>query len=110
MVDAPTGTYVVVHGDDAAPVLRDVETAQVHTLEDGVDVEDGEVLTASLDAVEPLEVTWTISEIRGSAHDSDRDSRPRADPAGEGSRRRAGFGWDADDRTGRGGHYRRAPS
>lgn len=57
------GTYVVVEADAQTAVLRDVDDAQVHTVEDHPDLAVGEVVTATLEPEPPLEVTWTVAEV-----------------------------------------------
>lgn len=52
------GTFVVTHAGAGSAVVRDAETAQVHTLETNPGVETGDVVEAALEPVPPLEVTW----------------------------------------------------
>ncbi|WP_247730036.1 DUF5812 family protein [Halovivax limisalsi] len=59
-----SGTFVVTHADEASPVLRDVETARIHTLASNPDLESNEVVDASLAAEPPLEVAWEVVELR----------------------------------------------
>jgi hypothetical protein len=59
----PEGTYVVTAVDEESAVLRDVDTGQVHTLSDPSDLEEGEVLEATIEAEPPLEVTHAIEEV-----------------------------------------------
>ena len=61
--DARTGTFLVTHADDASAVVRDVETAQVHTLASNPDCETGDVLVATIAPEPPLEVTWRVVSV-----------------------------------------------
>ncbi|MFC4543854.1 DUF5812 family protein [Halosolutus amylolyticus] len=58
-----TGTFVVTHAESESAVVRDVETAQVHTLatNPGLDVHD--VLEGTVAPDPPLEVTWQVVEV-----------------------------------------------
>ncbi|MFP9192603.1 DUF5812 family protein [Natronosalvus vescus] len=58
-----TGTFVVTHAEDESVVLRDVDSAQVHTLaaNDGLAVHD--VLEATIAPEPPLEVAWTLIDV-----------------------------------------------
>jgi hypothetical protein len=58
-----TGRFLVTHAEDDSAVLKDVEDSQVHTLEDNPGVESGDVLDATLDAVPPMEVAWSVVEV-----------------------------------------------
>ncbi len=63
MTDQPTtGTFIVTHADDDSALLRNVTTAQVHTLEENPDLAVNDVLEATLEPDPPLGVTWTITE------------------------------------------------
>lgn len=55
-------TYLVTHADEASALLRDVATAQVHTLADNPGIEEGEVVEATL-AAGPAGVTWTVETL-----------------------------------------------
>jgi len=59
-----TGTFLVTETDAESAVLRDVETGQVHALAQQSDpaLESGEVLTATIRPVPPMEVTWELVE------------------------------------------------
>ncbi|MFC3959791.1 DUF5812 family protein [Halovivax cerinus] len=57
------GTFVVTHADEDSAVLRDVETARVHTLSANPDLEAHEVIEATVAPEPPLSVTWTIDEL-----------------------------------------------
>lgn len=61
--DATTGTFVVTNADEGSAVLRDVETAQVHTLSSNPDFVEREVLEATLRPEPPLEVAWEVIEV-----------------------------------------------
>lgn len=56
-------TFVVTHADEGSAVLRDVETAQLHTLSSNPDLVEREVLEATLRPEPPLEVAWEVTEI-----------------------------------------------
>lgn len=58
-----TGTFVVTHADAESAVVRDVETAQVHTLASNPGVEEREVLEATLAPEPPLEVAWQVVDV-----------------------------------------------
>jgi hypothetical protein len=60
--DAVCGTFLVTHADPEHAVLRNVETAQVHTLADTPDVAVDDVLEATLESG-PMGVTWSIAAI-----------------------------------------------
>ncbi|USZ71210.1 DUF5812 family protein [Natronosalvus halobius] len=58
-----TGTFVVTHAEDESVVLRDIDSAQVHTLaaNDGLEIHD--VLEATIAPEPPLEVSWTLVDV-----------------------------------------------
>lgn len=58
-----TGTFVVTHADEASAVVRDVETAQVHTLSSNPGVEEGDVLDATIAPDPPLDVSWQVVAV-----------------------------------------------
>ncbi|MXV63482.1 hypothetical protein GS429_15745 [Natronorubrum sp. JWXQ-INN-674] len=58
-----TGTFVVTHAEADSAIVRDVETAQVHTLASNPGVEVHDVLEATVAPDPPLEVTWQVVEI-----------------------------------------------
>ncbi|WP_440766068.1 DUF5812 family protein [Natronorubrum sp. DTA7] len=58
-----TGTFVVTHAEAESAVVRDVETAQVHTLASNPGLEVHDVLEATVAPEPPLEVTWQVVEI-----------------------------------------------
>lgn len=58
-----TGTFVVTHADDDSALIRNVETAQVHTLASNPALSVHEVLEATIEPEPPLEVTWQVVEI-----------------------------------------------
>jgi hypothetical protein len=58
-----TATFVVTSVDPEAATLRDVEDQQVITLADSHDLEDGEVLRATVEPDPPLEVVYSLAEI-----------------------------------------------
>lgn len=61
-----TGTFLVTETDPESAVLRDVETGQIHALAEQSDpaLESGEVLSATIRAVPPMEVSWELVEIK----------------------------------------------
>ncbi len=61
--DAISSTFVVTHVDEASAVVRDVETAQVHTLSSHPDLSGGEVLEATVTPEPPLEVVWELTNV-----------------------------------------------
>ncbi|MFC6717148.1 DUF5812 family protein [Natrialbaceae archaeon GCM10025810] len=98
-----TGTFVVTHAEAESAVIRDVETAQIHTLASNPGLEVRDVLEATVAPEPPLEVTWQVVDVverrRVDLVDSDLEptqhARDRAaeTPVGEFSRiERAGSG------------------
>ncbi len=58
-----TGTFVVTHAEAESAVIRDVETAQVHTLGSNPGLEVHDVLEATVSPEPPLEVTWQVVDL-----------------------------------------------
>ncbi|WP_408959659.1 DUF5812 family protein [Natrinema sp. 74] len=58
-----TGTFVVTHAEDESAVVRDVETAQVHTLASNPGLEVHDVLEATVAPEPPLEVAWEVINV-----------------------------------------------
>jgi hypothetical protein len=58
-----TGTFVVTHAEDESAVVRDVETAQVHTLSSNPGLEVHDVLEATVAPEPPLEVAWEVVDV-----------------------------------------------
>ncbi|MFC4436704.1 MULTISPECIES: DUF5812 family protein [Natrialbaceae] len=58
-----TGTFVVTHAEDESAVVRDVETAQVHTLSSNPGLEIRDVLEATVAPEPPLEVAWEVVDV-----------------------------------------------
>ncbi|WP_306056362.1 DUF5812 family protein [Natronococcus wangiae] len=58
-----TGTFVVTHAEDESAVVRDVETAQVHTLSSNPGLEVHDVLEGTVAPEPPLEVAWDVVEV-----------------------------------------------
>ncbi|ELY59094.1 DUF5812 family protein [Natronolimnohabitans innermongolicus] len=58
-----TGTFVVTHAESESAVVRDVETAQVHTLASNPGLEVHDVLEATVAPEPPLEVTWEVIDV-----------------------------------------------
>lgn len=57
------GTFVVTHVDEGSAVVRDAETAQVHTLSSNPGLAERDVLEATIAPEPPLEVTWRVVEV-----------------------------------------------
>ncbi|MFT4880122.1 MAG: hypothetical protein ACI9CA_002336 [Natronomonas sp.] len=62
--DRQTGTFVVTHVDEGTAVLQDVNSGGVHTLAENPGLEVHEVLDATLAVQPPMEVVWTVAELR----------------------------------------------
>ncbi|MGQ3411440.1 DUF5812 family protein [Natrinema sp. LN54] len=58
-----TGTFVVTHAEAESAVVRDAETAQVHTLASNPGLEVHDVLEATVAPEPPLEVAWEVVDI-----------------------------------------------
>ncbi|SFB71104.1 hypothetical protein SAMN05444422_101387 [Halobiforma haloterrestris] len=58
-----TGTFVVTHAEAESAVVRDVETAQVHTLASNPGLEVHDVLEATVAPEPPLEVAWQVIDV-----------------------------------------------
>jgi len=58
-----TSTFLVTHVDADSAVVRDVDTAQVHTLTDPGELAVNDVLEATIAPEPPLEVAWTLEEV-----------------------------------------------
>ncbi|MHC3439885.1 DUF5812 family protein [Natrialbaceae archaeon A-gly3] len=58
-----TCTFVVTHAERDSAVVRDVETAQVHTLSTNPGLETRDVLEATIAPDPPLEVTWNVIDV-----------------------------------------------
>lgn len=56
------GRFVVTHADGDSAVLKDVESGQVHTLEENPGIESGEVIDGVLAPEPPMEVTYRLVE------------------------------------------------
>lgn len=57
-----SGTFVVTESDPDSAIIRDVETAQLHTLSTNPGLEAGDILEATLAPEPPMEVTWKLSD------------------------------------------------
>ena len=57
------GTFLVTHADDESAVVRNVDTAQIHTLSSNPGLESGDVVEATVAPDPPLEVTWQVIEV-----------------------------------------------
>ncbi|ELY51759.1 DUF5812 family protein [Natronococcus jeotgali] len=58
-----SGTFVVTHAEDESAVVRDVETAQVHTLSSNPGLEVHDVLEGTVAPEPPLEVAWEVVDV-----------------------------------------------
>jgi len=58
-----TGTFVVTHAEDESAVVRDVDTAQVHTLASNPGLEVHDVLEATVAPEPPLDVAWEVIDV-----------------------------------------------
>ncbi|SEW22855.1 DUF5812 family protein [Natrinema salifodinae] len=58
-----TGTFVVTHAESESAVVRDVETAQIHTLASNPGLEVHDVLEATVAPEPPLEVAWQVIDV-----------------------------------------------
>jgi len=58
-----SGTFVVTHAEAGSAILQDAADSRVHTLESNPDLEAGDVVEATLEAVPPMEATWEVAEI-----------------------------------------------
>ena len=58
-----TCTFVVTHAEGDSAVVRDVETAQVHTLSSNPGLETRDVVAATIAPDPPLEVTWNVVDV-----------------------------------------------
>ncbi|WP_222916340.1 DUF5812 family protein [Natrinema sp. SYSU A 869] len=58
-----TSTFVVTHAEAESAVVRDVETAQVHTLASNPGLEIHDVLEATVAPEPPMEVTWEVIDV-----------------------------------------------
>lgn len=63
MTDEKTATFLVTSADDEAAVLSDVQNGQVHTLSENPDLEQGDVLEATIAADPPMNVTYTVVDV-----------------------------------------------
>jgi hypothetical protein len=59
------GRFLVTHADEQSAVLKDVDSGQVHTLEENPGVECEEVIEGVLEPEPPLEVAYRLAEIEG---------------------------------------------
>ncbi|ELZ11060.1 hypothetical protein C479_09623 [Halovivax asiaticus JCM 14624] len=58
-----SGTFVVTHADENNAVLRDVETAQVHTLSSNPDFDEHDVIEATVAPERPMGVAWEVADL-----------------------------------------------
>ncbi|QLG50254.1 DUF5812 family protein [Natrinema halophilum] len=58
-----TGTFVVTHAETESAIVRDVDTAQVHTLASNPGLEVHDVLEATVAPEPPLEVAWEVIDV-----------------------------------------------
>ena len=75
MEEPKRATFLVTKADEESAILRDVETAQIHTLSSnpGLSVHDAVEATVSPDP--PMGVTWSVDEV----HDTRSLSVERSD-------------------------------
>jgi len=59
----PAGTYLVTAAEGDSAVLRDVDSGQVHTLADPPELDEGDVLEATVAAEPPLEITYRLESV-----------------------------------------------
>ena len=57
------GTFLVTHADVESAVVRNVDTAQIHTLASNPGLESGDVVEATVAPDPPLEVTWQVIDV-----------------------------------------------
>lgn len=58
-----SGVFYVKHAEDAAATLHEVNTSQIYTVLQHPDLQRHEIVEATLIAVPPMEVSYTIDEI-----------------------------------------------
>ncbi|WP_123538064.1 DUF5812 family protein [Halosimplex salinum] len=58
------GTFVVTEADAESAVLRDVSDSQIHTLASNPDLTVGDAIEATLAPEPPMDVVWTVEELR----------------------------------------------
>lgn len=56
------GTFLVTHVDEGSAVLKNVESGQVHTVEEPPGLEAREVIEGSIAAEPPMEITYRLIE------------------------------------------------
>ncbi|WP_435359538.1 DUF5812 family protein [Haloarchaeobius sp. DFWS5] len=59
---AKTATFLVTEADEGSAILRDVETGQIHTLDENDGYERLMVVGATLESVPPMDVVWAVEE------------------------------------------------
>ena len=76
-----TGTFLVTAVDEESALLRDVETARIHSLATHPDLEVHEVVVATLEPVGPIGAVWEIAalETRRTVEMVDSDLSPTTD-------------------------------
>jgi hypothetical protein len=57
------GTFLVVESDDDSAVLRNVESGQVHTLDENPDLAVDEVVEGTVAPVPPMDVVWELHTV-----------------------------------------------
>jgi hypothetical protein len=58
--DAVRGQFVVTHADPDSAVLKAVDGGQVHTLATNPDLDEDDLVEATLAPEPPMEVTWRV--------------------------------------------------
>jgi hypothetical protein len=58
-----TGTFLVTAFDEESAVFRDVHDAQVHTIDQPPDLGEGDVVSATIEPVPPMDVVWSLREL-----------------------------------------------
>lgn len=58
-----TGTFVATHVDEASAVLQEVDTAQVHTIDESPSFPAGTVIEGTIATKPPMEVVWELQDI-----------------------------------------------
>ncbi|WP_267640844.1 DUF5812 family protein [Haloarchaeobius amylolyticus] len=57
-----TATFLVTEADEGSVVLRDVDTGQIHTIDENDGYERHQVVGATIAPVPPMEVVWEVVE------------------------------------------------
>ena len=77
MEEPKRATFLVTNADEGSAVLRDVETAQIHTLSSNPGVETGDAVEATVAPDPPMGVTWSAEEVHATRSlSADRSDEP----------------------------------